>query len=474
MDKINKIKNFITNSFLSRSALFSRMIDEQRDINQECGYPNEISSSDYKLLYDREGIAARVVSVFPEESWSVDPMVIENEDSEDTEFETAWKDLEKKLNLYHFMERVDELSGIGPFGIMLLGINDGKATTEAVDSVKDDGTKQGNPSHQLLFVRTFPDSAVSIDQFETKTSNPRFGKPVKYTINMNSSGNTEGSGDNNLSPEDTNSLSVHWTRIIHVADNRKASEIYGQPRMQDVFNRLYDLRKVLSGSGEMFWKGAFPGYSFEINPDVADGTAEIDTKSVREELERYSNGLQRYLALTGLSAKSLAPQVASPEPHMIAHLKAIAISKGVPWRIFLGSEEAKLASDQDKKSWNSRVMRRQNKYLSPMLVREIVNRLQAYGTLPEAEYVVEWPDLNTVTDKDKAEVALKRTEALAKYVAASVDSLIPPMEYFTKIMGMDADEAQAIIDAAGDMLNDLEDDDTDGISTEGDEDGNNE
>ena len=52
---------------------------------------------------------------------------------------------------------------------------------------------------------------------------------------------------------------------------------------------------------------------------------------------------------------------------------------GVPYRILVGSEEAKLASSQDKRTWNERVQKRRDNYLTPMVVRPFVDRLIALG-----------------------------------------------------------------------------------------------
>ena len=170
-----------------------------------------------------------------------------------------------------------------------------------------------------------------------------------------------------------------------------------------------------------------------------------------------------------MTAKSLAPQAVDPGPHADVQLKSIAISMGVPWRIFLGSEQAKLASDQDKKTFNGRIMRRQDKYVSPMVLRPFIDRLIAYGALTEPKakegYFIEWPDLNIVSDADKAEVALKRTEALGKYIQMQVSSLIEPIDFLTKIMHMDFDEASEMLSAMSKALNELEDENSDGIGT---------
>ena len=79
---INDPNEIIRNSTsLRRSDLLRSLINVGKDINYSCGYPNFIAISDYSALWEREGVASRVVRVLPEESWKVDPKVIENEDA---------------------------------------------------------------------------------------------------------------------------------------------------------------------------------------------------------------------------------------------------------------------------------------------------------------------------------------------------------------------------------------------------------
>jgi hypothetical protein len=89
------------------------------------------------------------------------------------------------------------------------------------------------------------------------------------------------------------------------------------------------------------------------------------------------------------------------------------------------------------------------KYLTPYVVRQLIDRLIAAGTLPEPkEYSVVWPDLAAPSDKDKAEVLKAYMEAFSKYVAGQVDMLIPPEVFFKMFVGLDADEIKEIISQA--------------------------
>jgi uncharacterized protein len=430
---VRHLPEAVLNEFVSRSTLATSLTSQDRDIYKECGYKESISVSDYSTMYHREGIARRVVRVFPDESWAVHPIIFENKDGDDTAFETEWKKLLVQNKIFHYLHRADVLSGIGRFGVILLGIDDGKdlrLPVSGIDYNTAEATKKN--SYKLLYIKTFDESVISISAREMNPNSPRYGFPTLYRIKFESTDEKEGF-----------SAQVHWTRLIHIADNREGSEIYGSPRMKPVYNRLYDILKILGGSGEMFWKGGFPGISLETHPDFANAT--IDTDAIKEQMESYMNGLQRYLATQGITVKHLPSQVASPKEHLEANINHIAMTLGVPLRLFLGTEEAKLASSQDKYTWNSRLSQRQTTYLTPYVIRPFIDRLINFGVLPATNnYEVQWPDLNVFTDREKADVAKVMTESLSRYVADGISSVMPLEKYLSLIMRFSNEEIKAI------------------------------
>lgn len=453
-----KVFDLLTNESLMRSTLLNKLIDDRRDIDNECGYPKSLTSDQYKIMYDREGVATRVVSIYPEESWVVDPEIVESEGSKDTVFEGAWKDLQDDKNIYSYLYKIDEISGIGQFGIILLGINDGKDLDQPVQGLNPEtGEKTGKATYELLYLRVFDQTYVDISDTEDDVKNPRYGMPKYYTITFDSNTNTRSSTDGVLKVSKGKDQKVHWTRIIHIADNRKNSEVFGVPRMQTLFNRLYDLRKICGGSGEMFWKGGFPGYAFEMDANAKPLTTDQKTE-LKNEIAEFANGLQRYLTTQGIKTNSLEPQVADPGDHVEVMYSFIAITLGVPKRIFMGAEQAKLASTQDSKNWNKRVKRRQNKYLSPYVIKPFIERMIAFGILPEPKdkYRIIWPDLDSPSEKDKADVLKTKVEAYAKYIKGEVDHLIPPEIFFKMFDNLTEEEIKEITKASKEQIEEEE------------------
>jgi hypothetical protein len=674
VNDLDRLTDIVSNLYAMRMELIKSFTDPRRDIDDECGYPRDVASgfsaNNFQDLFEREPIATRVVQLLPKESWQVTPTVYEDEDSDNvTDFEQAWDDLgkglrgkswhnqEKGSSIWEYLARIDELSGIGTFGVILLGIDDGRLLNEPADGVDPDGfpsasdmsgvstgsvrgasptkaqdtknpkdltkprgpvskdiyggaiTKSGDPyldskmgtdsqylgtqfspsqatkkdteedsvdgkpARKLLFIRVFPEYLIQIVQYEANMYSPRFGQPLMYKITLNDPRQPHTGVGLPLS-----TVMVHWSRVIHIADNLTSSEIFGVPRMRPVLNRLLDLRKLYGGSAEMYWKGAFPGYSIETNPQLG-GDVAVDTAAIQDMMENYMNGLQRYMQFMGMTAKSLSPQVVDPTTQIQVQLEAICIQLACPIRVFKGSERGELASSQDDSAWNDRLRHRQNEYITPKIIVPFIDRLIMLGVLPEPSakgtksiskddipksiptvkptpgvgkdpnedipgmqdantqdatedtnpqdtqstkeqsgatgaaliallkggnkkpvanqeksgrgyktynryymikppvynedtgvmeepakygsntvietpggYCIEWPDLDSLSDKDKAGIALQETQALAAYVAGNVEAMVPPHDFLTRVLKWDEEEASQVLIAAAEAV----------------------
>lgn len=486
-EQFAQLRELTTNAITTRADLwrnFFSQLDRRRSIEDECGYPREVSVETYQNLYDREPIPARVVEVLPLECWQVQPQVYEKEAGDKaTAFEAAWDALGRSLRgersyyqdeagspVWEYLKRLDVLSGVGHYGVLLLGLDDGLPLSQPVRGWQEQGSEPADrdpkaappPSangvlrpyrlttnaaqtkgRKLTFLRVFPETLAPILRFETNPLSPRYGQPTAYQLTLGDAG-TSATGYG----VPLGTYEVHWSRVIHVADGRQSSEVFGAPRMRPVLHRLLDLRKLYGGSAEMYWKGAFPGFAWETQPQLG-GDVDVDQNAMRDSMEAYFNGLQRYLLGTGMSIKSLAPQVVDPTAQISIQLQAICIKIGIPQRVFMGSERGELASGQDDKAWNDRLRERQVNYVTPRVVVPVVDRLIAAGVLPEPDgYSVEWPDLTSKSDQEKAAVAQAKTTAISTYVQSGADALMAPVDFLTRVLDFDEEEANAILETA--------------------------
>lgn len=436
---MNASLQLLNNFIKTRLPWLGQHDGTQKDIDKACDYPEIITIENYSMMYEREGVATKVVDVWPDECWKVCPSIYEQEKPQYTDFEKGLNNLIKKNNLFSYLHRADKLSGIGRFGIILLGFGDGKQLSEPVEKGK---------GQSLNYLRAFDESLVQVTQWENDTTNERFGKPTLYSVsfqNVDTGQITAGAPDQRQTKVSKEVKHVHWTRVIHVVDNRADNEIVGKPRMKKVYNRLMDIRKILGSSGEMFWNGGFPGIGIETHPD---SDAELDKEGTAKQMEEYRLGLKRWIGVTGSTIKSLEPNISDPTPHIDANINMIALSLDVPMRIFTGTERGELASSQDKKEWNERVGGRQNGYLTPFVIRPLVDHLIWAGVLPEPskkEYVVIWPDMDLPDQKEKSEVARNKSQAIGAYVQQAGDQLMAPEQFLHYVLGYTEAEAKMII-----------------------------
>lgn len=592
---LSRFEETVYNTAMTRSMFFSEVLDRRAKVDSACGYPTSVGVEAMRDMYDREPIPNRVVNLWPRESWQVQPEIIETDDRTATEFEGVWEEICQSIHgeqnyyqdaigsgMWEYLWRADELSGIGTFGILLMGIADGKLLEQPVDGSPPDGnpytvpniassgmpagartipgafgsqagvdeiptegpgraqetTKSiyGNPQsevtpetsmqdeyasvsrdiyggatqnplsstlgtdaqyrgiqftpgfypsgdpygpinpyampnmpmkravggekekngkisagyggkngvqqipNKLMFLRVFDESLVQVVQYEADLRNPRFGQPIMYLVTLNDPRYPHTGIGLPLA-----TLRVHWSRVIHLADNIRSSEIFGLPRMKPVFNRLLDLRKLYGGSAEMYWQGALPGISFETHPQMG-GDVQVDIPEMKEMIRNYVEGLERFLQLKGMTARTLAPTVVDPSNQVQTQIEAICIQLGVPIRVFKGSERGELASSQDDAAWNDRLRHRQMTYINPRVITPFVNRLITLGILPRPKgYSIKWPDLDSQTDAAKAAIAMQKTQAITTFSGGAPESIMTPVRFYTDILNIEEDRAEVIV-----------------------------
>ncbi len=453
---INKLETLVANATtLQREALGRRsQADNRRDYDDEFGYPKtNWTGENYKDLIESEPIAMIANALYPMECWQSSPSIFELEDSDTaTEFEDAWDNLPQMMNAepsYYAEEKgssiwsmflvADVLSGYDRHGVIFIGLNDGQQ-----DLTQPAIPKKGQ---KLNFLRPFPGYLSRITAYETDRSNPRNGLPTQYAITLSDPNDTS----NIESNEPYTTEYVHWSRIIHIADQwhmPSASKIFAYPRLKPVRNACLDVRKIRGSSAEGFYKGSFAGYHFGTHPSLG-ADVDVDVDGLRDMYEQYINGMQRAIFSSGIEANSLAPQVSDPTAQMLVQIQNIAMAMRCPMRKLIGNETGERSTTDDTKTWNGRLSSRHNKYLTPKMIVPLIDRLINLGVLPPPKegYRVQWPDTNSLSDQEQATVFLTRMQAYQAYVMGGVEQIIPPMDVMTKFDGMEEEEAQAIMDA---------------------------
>ena len=416
-------------TLLSRAQYASKLglsYGGDRDIYAALGYPRILTFEHYLARYQRQDIATRVIEAAASATWRRVPMVTDDEaKNTQTVFEKEWEKLTKDKRLWQYLRRLDKISGIGQYGVLFLGFDDVRKV--------DDLTKPVSNKAKLLYVRPFNEGNADIATWEESLASPRYGLPLAYKLKTSTTGATAGQ---------INAVNVHYTRTIHVAEDLTEDDVYGTPRIKNVYNRLQDLELIAGGSSEMFWRGAFPGMAFEMDPE-ADVSSTVITQ-MTEDIEDFVHQLKRYVRLQGVKANNLALQVADPRGHVDVIIGMIAAAKGFPKRILVGSEKGELSSAQDERQWNRQIDGRRKDFAENQIVRAVVDRLIETGTLPkprEEMYNVVWPD-DIPDERNGAEIAKLRMEAADKYINMGISQILPPEIFLSRLLGFDRAEVE--------------------------------
>lgn len=443
---------YLRRSFDSPNALNA---DPRRDIDKECGYLADPKPKHFKEMWEGFGLAARVVNLMPQACFSVKTDIYETERPRDTPFEKKVNALisHPDISLLRECQKADALSRLGEFGGIYLGFDDGSRPDRIAPGLNEDGTakpRRGRPrATELLYMTAMDQTILTVKETENDQGSRRYGLPKMYEMVLQSK---DSYGTVNEKAQD-----VHWSRIVHVAECEGASKWLAIPMMKRIFPQLLDVRKILGGSAEMFWKGGFPGIAATVDPRFIEAGVEVNDEEVSEDMQRYLEGLQRSLVGVGFQYTQLSPGVADPTQHLMMQFQVIATSIGVPLRVFLGSEEAKLASGQDAKAWNSRVAERQNNYLTHKLIKPLINRLIYTGVVPPPknedvngfpDYKVFWPDVARPDADETSTVADRRAASLMKYVTSKAYQVMQPSDFLRFVLGYEAQEVAVIMENA--------------------------
>jgi hypothetical protein len=377
-----------------------------RDLYQALGYQNEICPKDYRARYDRDDLAARIVDIYPRDTWRGGSEIVEDDNIKIvTNFEETWQELALRVKIWSIFERVDTLARLGKYAIVLIGTRGSGSLDQPMPPLKS--------ADDIVYLTPFSDEDAMIDEQSIVggVDDPRCGLPNFYII-------TRLQGRNGLSQR------VHYTRVLHVADGLLDDPLRGQPCLERVWNRLDDLQKVVGAGSEAFWLRAHQGYVATFDKEVK--LSDEDIEDAQQQAEEFAHQLRRTIGLQGGDFKALGSDVADFWNPVDAIVTLIAGAVGIPKRILLGSERGELASTQDRMTWERRIVDRRLEYAEPMIIRPFIDRLIENGALPKPkQYKIVWPPVDNLDDAGKAAVAfqLAGVNARMKQVAVTPDDI---------------------------------------------------
>lgn len=399
----------------------------QRNLYTALGWKTALTPQDFVNKYIRQDIAGRIVDIFPDYTWRQAPRITDDQDADPvTPFEAAYTTLATRLRLPSVWQTLDRLMGMGHYAVLVLGTNDGQRLESPLTRAR-----------QVLYLSPYGEVHAEINAWNGEETSPRFLKPELYTIQMNRGRSGLLTPSSRLAGL---TIPVHWSRVIHVAEQSFDGGTIGTPRLERVYNRLDDLEKLLGGSAEMFWQ-AGRGQIVAALREGAQPPEGEDKATLLREFDEFIHGLSQLMRVRGMDVSRLEAAVASPRDAVNAQRTILATAVGCPQRILFGSERGELASSQDQLEWRATITGRQVNTAEPVFVRQTVDRFVDIGILPEprqGQYEVIWPQSEAIDPVRQAEVAERTARAVAAYLDSGAERLIPQPEFREHYLGLAA------------------------------------
>lgn len=374
-----------------------------RDLYKVLGFPKTLEFDNYLQLYERHDIAGRLVDLPAEDTWRKPPTVSEDGNMQ-TAFTEAWRYLVNKRQVFAKLSTADRLSGVGRFGILLMGVRDGKNLSEEITEGAVKGPKA------ILYLRPFHEGSVEIVEWEQDTQNERYNLPLIYSVEI----------------QEDSTQNVHWTRVLHLAEEKGSNEAYGQPRLKRAYNQFLNKMKIGGGVAEAIWYAMRPGMVVSEREGY-DPSGLMDDDAFMQEVKRYMHDPARILRLVGAEAKEIAPPtMLDPSGAAEVMLGYIAASQAIPKRVLIGSSHGELAAaKEDLRQWYAHIGYRQKNYAEPEILRPFIDKLIWMGALPEPAGGVTsydigqrspegdwmWPALHQLDDLELAQVREAKARA---------------------------------------------------------------
>lgn len=387
-----------------------------RDLYEVFGWKRGPQYADFVKKYRTQDIAIRVINQPVKALWADPPVLIG-----DDVFNKAWADILAQVPVFHHVIRFDKLVGLGRYAVMVMGYDDGGSLASPVTM---------KPGRKLLYMQPYGEGAITIKKWDDVKTSPRFGLPVMYTINPGKFETEERTLSTSTLSQQT--FDVHYTRVIHAADNCLESSVVGESRLAAIYNTLDDILKVTGGSAETYWLVANRG--LHVNVDKEVDLDEEDAANLEAEIDEYSNQLRRTIRTRGVNINSLGSDVSDPRGTFDVLLSLLAAATGIPKRVLLGSEAGQLASQQDRANWAIQVAERRAEFAQPTILVPLVRNLIAAGALPApSKLEVEWPDAFKMNPLERAQTSAQMARS-----ATNLARMLQTIELINHNMAVDA------------------------------------
>lgn len=387
------------NAIISRaqlSGMFGTAFGGKRDYYDAFAWDRTINPDNIWMMYNRGGIAKRVVDAFPDAIWGRAPQLYIQGNAT---WNSNWDKFVRDYKLWSVFRRLDRMAALGRYSCLLIGTNKG-----ALERPQPKGAS-------ITYLQPYAEKDMKVHTFDTNPMSPRFGRPETYTVYPQKVEQIT-QGVTAVAPV-RQSFVVHWSRVLHLTRDPMENDDFSIPLYAPIWNYLTDLQKVVGSSSESYWINSNPGLHADIDKEM-DLDPE-DEAALTAEVDEYMNNVRRFVRTRGVKVDKISGSVADPKGPFDVLLTLISGTTGIPKRILLGSEAGQLASTQDKGNWAERIEEQRSNHSEPFLVLPFMLWLKNNEVMDvDMENVqVLWPEAYRMSPLERSQQSAQVARTLA-------------------------------------------------------------
>ena len=379
----------------------------------EFGYKQHLTYYDFRVMYERQGIAGGVVDMHAQLAFQTLPEIVEGDDDSENKKETTtekeFRQFSKRTSLFQKYMDATIRRSVGNYSALIIQIADGKEWTEKAENVSEEQIVKFIPvwEHQLY-----------VNQYDQDTLSPTYSEPLSFTYNeydFNRS-NTKNSGPQR-------SVTIDASRVIWFGDlySNGSATLMGNLMLKNGYNDFATLEKLIGAGGEGAYKNAARhiATSFDKDTNIEDmakmfGVKVEEMGDIFQEMTRDLNS-NFDAGMFGKAATYTVLSTSLPDMRETFDNAAMSAAASVqyPMTVIVGQQTGERASTEDGKVTAKRATSYRNNVLTPELMN-VLSSLQSLGLWQGTEFTVVWDSLLDASESEKIENAYKmaQTEAL--------------------------------------------------------------
>lgn len=366
----------------------------------EYGFPEQVTYENLYALYRRGGIAHGAVEKLVGKCWQTNPKIIEGDDADESEDETAWERKTKQVfnnRFWRSFADADRRRLVGRYSGILLYIRDGK-----------DWNLPVTKGRGLQKVAIAWAGSLKVGEWDTGINSKTYGQPKmwKYTERLPNGSSRR--------------VDIHPDRVFILGDYSEDAIGFLEP----AYNAFVSLEKVEGGSGESFLKNAARQLNVNFEKEIDfKNLASLYGVSIDELQDKFNEvageinrGNDVLMTTQGATVTPLVSAVADPSATYDVNLQTAAAGVDIPTRILVGNQQAERSSTEDQKYFNARCQARRGEL--SFEIEDFCDKLIELQIIDAVtQKTVIWDDLSAQSDSEKLDAALKMAQINSASIA---------------------------------------------------------